>query len=214
MGKIRQKIIAYLRAENIQSHIKYRTILLVAAGFLGVYLAPHIYYVTDNLGLKNDILQNSLTILTLGLPTFFTLWLFRTHDVQRQIDKTQENTNNSSFFECARMLTTKDPLSIKIALEQLAYLRNETEFDKKRIDHLTQNLNLSELELGGARLNNLDFSKAIFDATILNFAKLKGTKLNETICDAISLGAAVYSQTTKFPKGFNPEEEGMIYEPE
>ena len=78
---------------------------LVLAGLIGMLLAYSMHkffpYIHDT---SNPVLHSSLTILALGLLTFFVLWLFRTEDVQRQIDKTEENTNNSTFFECARML--------------------------------------------------------------------------------------------------------------
>ena len=235
MWKTILEIKTCLQSENLQDCIlKYRKSSLVVAGLLGLGLAILIYYLTGYLKPKNQILQSSLTILALGLPTFFILWLFRTHDVQRQIDKTQgqidipqeqvhkaqeqiditqeqvhkaqeqiditqEGINNSSFLECARMLTTDVSSSTQtakhqyvVALEQLAYLRNKTEFDKERIDYLTQNINLRGQNLTGARLNNLDLSKANLHDTILN--------------------DAVYNLATKFPKDFYAEEKGMIYE--
>ena len=218
MWKTIREIIVCLRSEKFQDCVlKYRKSSLVGTGILGLILAMAIYYLTSYLSLKPEILQSSLTILFLGIPTLFAIWLFRTHDIQRQIDKTQENTNNSSFFECARMLTVNNPSSTRlakhqyvVALEQLAYLRNETEFDRQRIDSLTQNLNLMELDISGARLNNLDLSNATFTATTLDGAEIKGTKLNKTIREARSLEGAVYSQTTSFPKGFDPEREEMI----
>ena len=120
--------------KNFQDCIlKYRKSSLVAAGILGLMLAMAIYCLTSYLSLKPEILQSSLTILFLGIPTLFIIWLFRTHDVQRQIDKTQESINNSSFFECARMLTTESDLSRKMAFEQIAYIKNKTEFNINRI---------------------------------------------------------------------------------
>ena len=87
--------------------IKNRTYSLGWAGLIGIVLAIVIYW--SFFLLEHSVLRSSLTILALGLPTFFILWLFRTYDVQRQIDKTEENTNNSTFFECARMLIERYP---------------------------------------------------------------------------------------------------------
>ena len=175
--------------------VNHRRCSLLRAGILGVLSAFFIYYFF--FGLKHDILRSSITILFLGLPTFYVLWVFRTRDVQEQIDKTEENTNNSTFFECARMLAegktaeerleekesvqyNYESLSKKTALEQLAYLRRETGFDKKRIDSLTRGLHLSSEIFEFARFNGLDLSKA----------DLSRAKLNEAILiDAEFIGA-------------------------
>ena len=163
-----------------------RTYSLGWAVLIGMILALVVYWVFFLL--KNDILRSSLTILALGLPTFFTLWLFRTHDVQRQIDKTEENTNNSTFFESVKMLTDPNPSggatapeqfrSKKIALEQLAYLRKETGFAKKRIDLITQGLPLRDKYLLHALLSGLDLSGANLMHAYLEGANLSGANLN------------------------------------
>ncbi len=163
-----------------------RTYSLGWAVLIGMILALVVYWVFFLL--KNDILRSSLTILALGLPTFFTLWLFRTYDVDRQIDKTEENTNNSTFFECVKMLTEKyseeyteeNSLSTKIALEQLAYLRRETGFEKKRIDLITQGLDLNRIYLEDAHLSGLDLSRASLRQAHLEGANLSGTNLSGT----------------------------------
>ena len=195
--------------------LNYRKSSLSAAGVLGLMPAAAVYHLIDYLGLNGGVLQGNLTVLFLGLPIFFTLWLFRTHDVQRQIDKTQgqidktqENTNNSSFFECARMLTTEDSLSKKVALEQLVYLKNETKFDKKRIDCLTRNINLRDKNLRNTRLTNLHFFKVILIKTDLTNANLEQVDLRNTdLRDAIlerailtgaKLKGATYNSKTNF----------------
>ena len=173
--------------------VNHRRCSLLRASILGVLSAFFIYYFF--FGLKHDILRSSITILFLGLPTFYVLWRFRTHDVQKQIDKTEEGTNNSTFFECARMLAegktaeerleekksvqyNYESLSKKTALEQLAYLRRETGFDKKRIDSLTRGLHLSGEIFEFARFNGLDLSMADLNQTKLAYADLTGTILS------------------------------------
>ena len=173
--------IKYDRLENIKPWVlKNRTYSLLVASLLGVVLAIAAYHCFD--GLCTTVLHSSLTILALGLPTFFILWLFRTRDVQ-------ENINNSTFFECARMLveTTqqggegeKKSLSAKIALEQLAYLRKENSFNKEKIDLLTQGLNLTRLDLKHAYLGGLNLSRADLSNAHLEVADLSGTKLSGT----------------------------------
>ena len=180
--------------------VNYRKWSLFWAGVLGIGLAFATYYiVTSRYDLDNDVLESSFTILTLGLPTFFILWLFRTHDVQEQLKKTEENTNNSTFFECARLLATngpaedltetedlteemkenrrKDSFPTKIALEQLAYLRRETNFTNNKIDILTRNLSLNNKTLDFSQLSGLNLSGTkLIKASLIN-ALLIGTYL-------------------------------------
>ena len=87
--------------------LQYRTYSLGWASLIGIIFAFVVYWIFC--ALKNYVLHGSLTILALGLPAFFVLWLFRTNDVRRQIDKTEENTNNSTLFECVKILTAKYP---------------------------------------------------------------------------------------------------------
>ena len=151
-------------------------------------------------------MRSSLTILALGLPTFFVLWLLRTHDVKKQIDKTEENTNNSTFFECVRMLTDPKQADEKtasgqfrlkrIALEQLAYLNRETEFNKERIKPLTQELNLKGLDLSYADLGGLDnldglnLSRADLSDADLSNANLGGANLSGANLSNVNLSNA------------------------
>ena len=195
MMKITLKSIKHcLRMKFFLADVNHRRCSLLRAGILGVLFALVIYYFSREL--NNKTLQSSITILALGLPTFYILWKFRTHDVQRQIDKvqkqiakTEENTNNSTFFECARMLTevksaegkpTKyDSLSKKIALEQLVYLKIEIGFDKKRIDSLTRGLDLGGKNFNLARFSGLDLSKADLSGANLSGADLSRADLSE-----------------------------------
>ena len=165
-----------------------RCISLVLAGIIGMALAYMVYHNSKTLQDNSVVLYSSLTILFLGLPIFFTLWLLRTHDVQRQMNKTKENTNNSTLFESVKMLTEKYPegytkensLSAKIALEQLAYLRREPGFDKERIDLIIQGLSLKGIYLAGAYLSGLNLSRANLSDAHLEEADLSGTNLSGT----------------------------------
>ena len=189
-----QSIKHCLRMKLFLADVNHRRCSLLRAGILGAGLACIAYCLTSIFGLCNDILQSSITILTLGLPTFYVLWKFRTYDVQRQIDKvqkqiakTEEGTNNSTFFECARMLAEGEPipenvkdynlikhksLPTKTALEQLAYLKMKTDFDENRIDALTRGLNLIKKNFNSARFNGLDLSEAELNEADLSRADL------------------------------------------
>ncbi len=191
------------RTNVIKWILEYRKIFLILAGILGMVLASGVYNLFfDKLFSDNSVLHSSLTILALGLPTFFILWLFRTHDVQRQIDKTKENTNNSTLFECTRMLTEatqegedkqKRYLLAKIALEQLAYLKRDPDLDKEReerIDLITQKIDLDRIHLKGARLSGLNLSGARLVQADLNNAYLNGVKLTNAFLSGTNLNDA------------------------
>ena len=196
-------LFALLRDKFIGWILKYRKWSLLGAAVLGLGLATGVLILINKSGSdsctalyeiitffkNNQVLVSSITILALGLPTFFTLWVFRTHDVQEQIKKTEENTNNSTFFECVRMLIAetlpesdekdriKNSFPKKVALEQLAYLKRETGFDKKRIDLLIRNLSLNGTELNYAQLSDIDLSGAKLKNTSLIEADLRDAKL-------------------------------------
>ena len=194
MMKITLKSIKHcLRMKLFLADVNQRICSLLRASILGAVSAFFIYYVLGELG--NKTLQNSITILFLGLPTSYVLWRFRTYDVQRQIDKTEENTNNSTFFECERILTEEKPpehdsLSKKTALEQLAYLKRETGFDKKRIDSLTRGLDLGGKNFNLARFSGLDLSMANLNQTILFNANLTDAILSDANLSEADLSGA------------------------
>ena len=198
--------------------LKYRKWSLLGAGFLGLVLATNVLILINSSGSDSctalyeivtfikghQVLVSSITILALGLPTFFTLWLFRTHD-------TQENINNSTFFECARLLATKDSpegsdkypiedsLPKEIALEQLAYLKRETSFDKKKIDLLTRNLFLikkefSYVQLSGIDLSGVNLQQAILVRADLTRAGLRLADLSRTNLSRANLSNADLSR--------------------
>ena len=206
--------------------LRNRIISLFVTGYIGVLVMVALVEGSDVFG----SLEENLILLALGLPTFFILWLFRTRDVH-------ENINNNTFFECARMLTEKyqdvDTLSTlpqTVALGQLAYLKRETGFNRKRIDRMTQGLNLKNLDLSYTDLGGLDLSRATLMLAKLNNtdlsnvnltdADLKGAKLNNINFDKDTIWkGAIYNDKTEFGgTKFKDESEriavGMIYKPD
>ncbi len=119
--------------------------------------------------------------LILVFPTLAVLWVFRSHDAREQLEANKNNTDNNTFFECAKMLTEEHlegkASSKKIALEQLAYLKRETGFDEKRIDALTKGCNLEKENLNRAYLGGIDLSMAKLNNTQLMRADLSNTNL-------------------------------------
>ena len=184
--------------------VKYRKSFLFLAASLGLglffcmYYPPEVitYYLPEwSNFFKNfwedkrlePLTRNSLSLLVLGLPTFFLLWIFRTYDVRQQLEKTQKNIDkteksikktqesidNSTFFECASLLANEEKeVSKKIALEQLIYLGQKNPSYKERIDSLTQGLPLEKANLSFAELDYINLSNANLRNAILTEVKL------------------------------------------
>ena len=178
--------------------LEHRKSALIVAGAIGLLLAFGVYNTVADWFNDTPTLKSSITILALSLPTLFILWMFRTHD-------TQENINNTTLFECARLLATKDSLSQKIALEQLAYLRRETSFDKKRIDLLTRNLSLQDKDFSHAQLRGLDLSGADLRKTTLIKADLREVTFDKSDLRGIVLSGADLSNTNLKGSYYNDE---------
>ena len=223
------------------SFVKYRIISLVIFASIGLLLFIYLPTCCTTCKYSNifeifwceefeSLTRNSLSLLILGLPTLFILWIFRTHDAQRQID-------NNTFFECVRMLTSKEKIiSNRAALEQLVELKQKNTSYKERVDSLTQGILLKNTPLFFARLSGINLCLAdLTDAYLTNAnlsganlrgADLTGTNLCDTILtDAILYGTdlekakhydtanfkgARYDEYTKFPPGFDPEKAGCI----
>ena len=207
--------------------LEHRKSALIVAGALGLLLAFCAYNIVADWFDDTPTLKSSITILALSLPTLFILWLFRTHD-------TQENINNSTFFECARLLMAEDSLCKKIALEQLTYLKRTTSFDKEKINLLTRRISLEKEVLDFAQLHYIDLSDAKLreasfiganlsqasfmgadlmharlqlanlHGTILVGADLRFANLTGTALEFTFFGEAIYNEKTNF--------KGTIYE--
>ena len=157
--------------------VNYRIISLVIFAFLGLVLYIFTYillFESTEFPKINDLSRNSLSLLVLGLPTFFILWIFRTHDVQRQID-------NSTFFECTRLLASEEKtISKKTALEQLVYLRQKNSSYRERVDSLTRGIPLEKVVLNFAQLNDINLSNADLTGADLTGANLTDADLIRT----------------------------------
>ncbi len=110
------------------------SLLLFASGGGGLAIAC--YFTLDSWShLKSDLPQlfSSLVLLCLALPTTFLLWLFRTHDVKRQIEEAQENNklsrlnkNFNDFSNALKLFGEKDNLQANtIGLKLLMGIRQQ-----------------------------------------------------------------------------------------
>lgn len=84
---------------------------LVIAALIGILIA--VIWLERLTG--DTRLGTSLTMLVLALPTFFCLWIYRTHD-------TRELIHQSELFEALRMLTQDELASREIATDILIRL--------------------------------------------------------------------------------------------
>ena len=164
---------------------------------------------SDN-GNSNSRIRTSLSLLFLGLPMAYFLWLFRTHD-------TLENINRPAFFDASKLLASKDTKEKEFGIRQLAHLRNEVGAHKDEIDALTKRLVLNNVMLTGINLKGFKLQGANLQGANLHGANLRGANLQEadlrgTNLQEADLRGAKYDDQTQFPEGFNPRKAGMIKE--
>ena len=95
----------------------------------------------------------NLTLLVMSLPVFLVLWVFRTYDTYRQIEKSQEQIKESvksretsiynNLLSTGLDLIASDNVPARcIGLVQLALVRRESPALKEQIDASTQDLTL------------------------------------------------------------------------
>ena len=151
-----------------------KTSLFLAAG-LGVILTNYIrpFVMSCIFSIKNSSVEAAyMHGLFLGLPVFFLLWFFRTHD-------TQENLNANTFFNALNLLS--QPSSKRYGMIQLIYLRNKKKVFKDRIDRSTKGANLQKSDLSGLNLEEFNLSHANLQQVQLQRTNLKGANLQKAI---------------------------------
>ncbi len=83
-------------------------------------------------------LFTSLILLLLALPTTFLLWVFRTHDVAKQIEEAKINNQNNSFYNALKLFNEKDNLEVNaVGLKLLMEIRQQGIY-VEQIDLITQ----------------------------------------------------------------------------
>ena len=137
------------------------------SGLIGLFIAICSYcHLPVPIGKQ---LHSHLTILILGLPTFFVLWAFRTHD-------TKENINNNAFFSALSLLSNKE--TVKQGLVQLMYLRNNRKVLIDHIDNSTKGLSISAYK--GANESKIDLTSLDLTGINLTNARLIDVDLSNT----------------------------------
>ncbi len=188
--------------------------LLASAGagiFLSLAYLGLIFWSWDSCflsALRKDIPQlfSGSALLVLALPTTFLLWVFRTHDVRRQIEEAERSNNFNNFSNAMRFFTEKDNLEANaIGLKLLAQLRQKglyvNEIDlatryKKLVEETKvvkgkfENFKYQGIDLQGADLRGIDLSYAnLYRADLLG-ANLSGANLHRANLSGANLQGA------------------------
>ena len=172
-----------LPVEKQETYLENRKSSLLLFAFLGLVLFFIVYFIMKFLFSNNvnelSTLQTYFLILILGLPTFFMLWLFRTHDAL-------ESINNSSLFFALQHLSEEKNVARKTAgLVQLMYLKNVKKVYKDQIKFATPGIHLP-----GARLRGINLSGADLEEVNLSEARLQTANLSKTYLQKANLSEA------------------------
>ncbi len=103
--------------------LKHRFIALVIPTIVGIAIFGLFAYFQILcylfLFLTNERIITNLLIVTLSVPTFLILWVFRTHDTKKQLNKAQENIKQQDFHDALNMLADDKLISQGIAMQRL-----------------------------------------------------------------------------------------------
>ena len=130
----------------------------------------------------------------------------QTNDFDAQIDAATRLLDLSADLSEGASLSTGTPTEFKKSQLMFSSLEN---MDLRAAS-------LRGANLRGADLRNADLSSAILISASLRGANLSGANLSyaflsdANLSDAGDLSGAKYNEKTDFPKGFNPEAEGMV----
>jgi uncharacterized protein YjbI with pentapeptide repeats len=69
---------------------------------------------------------------------------------------------------------------------------------------------LRAASLCGARLNGASLCRVVLDSADLSDAELEGADLSGASLDGAMLSGARYSMSTRWPEGFDPQDEGAV----
>ena len=120
--------------------LKNRLYALVVSATAGLFLLGMITFLFRWLGCifyffaEGNRIQTSLSLLVLGLPTFLTLWFFRTHDTREQIETSQNILIKAEEnMEIARK-------NIEIATENMEIARKNIEIATENTENTKKNI--------------------------------------------------------------------------
>ena len=181
IGFLSKKHIEAVRA-FLKKYIKItRTFFLILFACTGIYLAKWTHsYFSCVLPEEEYRLKTSLVMLSLSLPTVFLLWLFRTHDVEEQIKKAQENNEFNNFANAMRLFVEKDNMEANaIGFKLLIKLKHQGLYNDE-IDLSTRYKSLYEADLKEAELREADLHGADLRKTNLQRVKLQKADLSLT----------------------------------
>ena len=156
-----------------------RKLWIFGSAIVGIILTLSFYFIFKD-WLEKRLLAN-LTLLALSLPTIFLLWLYRTYDVKKQIEKTEDNTHQTNYLK-----------AIDLILEgYIKAKKGESEDDKKTNNELDRQTKIKKITTGSIQLSRLR-SKEILQDEINHNSQylLKGADLQGAYLQGANLEGA------------------------
>ena len=168
--------------------LTYRFRSLMAGAVVGIVFCCLL--VVPLLGVDSS-LTSAIALLALVLPVFTLLWFFRTHDIKTQIEKSEKQINQTTYFKALENLDSKDLFKIVIGVRQLIELRKLTQEYNSSIAivfekflQLREELDQGKVPAPGKALNQgrllnqgIDYTQIDFSGIYLKNARLKKAKL-------------------------------------
>ncbi len=146
--------------------LRNRLISLIISALLGVILLSNMSNMKDDafsciVSDDYDILKHIRTIL-LAIPAATLLWLFRTHDVEEQITKSQDSINLNILFKGIDGVNSQNEQEIRSGFTLLVKLRSDG-YLKSEIDTVTRNIRFTGTSFIGVKFDGLDLTNAKFE---------------------------------------------------
>ena len=161
--------------------IEHRKTSLLLFGLCGLGLAILAYCYLPCVLLSTEYrLKTSLVMLILALPTVFLIWVFRTHDIQEQIQEARKSNQFNNFANALKLFVEKENIEANsIGLKLLMEIKHQELYGRQidyggQIDLATRNKNLQ-----GAKLQRADLQKADLQRADLQKADLQKADLQE-----------------------------------
>ena len=164
---------SYLKKIEVICRVLWLLLSACLGVFCATYIAPYFSYILFSHNPEIAGIEKNFTLLILGLPTFFLLWIFRTLD-------TKENLNSNSFFGALDLIAGNENQK-RYGLITLIDLKKKNVY-KDKINSILQNMdvvgaNFSKLNLSNADLSGVNFQKSNLRGAKLQEADLQGANL-------------------------------------
>ena len=156
---------SYLKKIEVICRVLWLLLSVCLGVFCATYIAPYFSYILFSHNPEIAGIEKNFTLLILGLPTFFLLWIFRTLD-------TKESLNSNSFFGALNLIAG-DKNQKRYGLITLIDLKKKNVY-KDKINSILQNMDVVGANFSKLNLSNSDLSGVNFQES-----DLRGSKLQE-----------------------------------